>query len=245
MRRLGLPLVLLFLLPAAARAQTTHVVELSGLSFEPSDLTVCVGDTVEWHWLTGLHNVESGQGASHDGIFRSGDPEGPQGQIFRVTFDAAFLAANPVLADEYSYYCFIHTGFGMTGVVRVSDDAEATPRNGTGANPSTLTTVSTPVLGGPWTASLDCSAHAPASAVYLGYTRPRDPIALSFGELLVDPSSGQAVLRIEPHVGNTVDFDFVLPNDPTLCGAQLFTQGLCLGAPGDQLSNALDLRAGF
>ena len=38
------------------------------------DQTVDVGDTVDWAWVSGLHNVESGVGGIHDGAFRSGDP---------------------------------------------------------------------------------------------------------------------------------------------------------------------------
>ena len=57
-------------------AQTTHTVELVGVQFVPANLTIQLGDTVHWVWVSGLHNVESGVvenfTGTHDGNFRSG-----------------------------------------------------------------------------------------------------------------------------------------------------------------------------
>ena len=55
-----------------------------------------VGDTVLWDWQGGLHNVESGVGGVPDGNFSSGAPVASQSTTFEVTFDADFLAANPM-----------------------------------------------------------------------------------------------------------------------------------------------------
>ena len=152
-------LLLAFLFAAgagsAARAQTTHDVFLNGFSFSTPELTVCVGDTVRWTWIGGLHNVESGLGGVHDGIFRSGDIEFSVGQTFEVVFDAAFLAANPVPDDEYDYYCLSHWAFGMDGRITVVPAATATVRNGSGANPLTLQSLGGPVIGQRWDAFLD------------------------------------------------------------------------------------------
>jgi len=101
-----------------ATAQTTHQVDLNSVTFDPNTLNIAVGDTVNWVWQVGIHNVESGAMGIHDGIFRSGDPV-PNPSSFSVTFDAAFLAANPVPANSYEYYCALHLAFAMTGQINV------------------------------------------------------------------------------------------------------------------------------
>ena len=105
---------------ATANAQTTHDVSVGpGFVFTPADITILAGDTVRWTWQGGFHNVESGVGGVHDGAFRSGDPTSATGITYEVTFDAAFLAANPKPDDVYPYYCAIHVGGGMVGSVTV------------------------------------------------------------------------------------------------------------------------------
>ena len=107
-------------LPASVRAQTTHLVNLDGITFIPADLTIAVGDTVHWVWLSGLHDVESGEtGAPEgDGRFSSGAPVSPP-MTFDFVFDQAFLDANPVAGNVYPYYCSVHFGLGMTATVTV------------------------------------------------------------------------------------------------------------------------------
>jgi hypothetical protein len=39
--------------------------------------------------------------------------------MYQVTFDSAFLAANPMAGDVYNYYCAVHFGVGMVGSVTV------------------------------------------------------------------------------------------------------------------------------
>ena len=121
----------LFLAPllaaAAAHAQTTHDVLVDGFDFTPKDIAIQAGDTVRWTWGQGLHDVESGSGGVHDGIFDSGAPVLGAGITFQVLFDAAFLAANPVPGDVYNYYCTIHVPFGMDGTVTVNTGPTITP----------------------------------------------------------------------------------------------------------------------
>jgi plastocyanin len=92
-----------------------------GFDFVSADVMIEVGDTVRWTWIGGLHNVESGVSGAHDGIFRSGDPITSDGMTFEVTFDEAFLAANPVTDNEYPYFCAVHFALGMTGSVTVQE----------------------------------------------------------------------------------------------------------------------------
>ena len=115
---LGLPAVALLLgsglNPAAA--QTTHTVQLQpgfAAVFSPSSLTINEGDTVNWVWVSGLHDV-----TSFDGAFASGPPVFPP-MSFSVTFDNAFVTANGVNGNVYDYFCSVHLSLGMVGSVEV------------------------------------------------------------------------------------------------------------------------------
>ncbi|HKX45348.1 MAG TPA: plastocyanin/azurin family copper-binding protein, partial [Planctomycetota bacterium] len=127
MRTPSLAAALLLCGAGLAEAQTVHTVQLFSATFSPKNITIQVGDTVRWVWVTGLHNVESGTLTTdafgnwvgvHDGNFTSGDlvliPPGP----YEVTFDYAFLAGNPMPNNLYPYYCENHLP-GMTGTVKV------------------------------------------------------------------------------------------------------------------------------
>src|SRR5688572_13195495 len=95
----------LLLLSSFAAAQTTHIVENGpGFDFIPADLTVQMGDTVTWVWKGGVHTVTSQTGDLPNGIFAS-VIEGTIGYTFSVTFDSAFVGANPVPNNVYDYYC--------------------------------------------------------------------------------------------------------------------------------------------
>ena len=108
----------------SAVAQTTVTVQLlGGNSFSPADVTIQVGDTVQWEWVAGNHNVESGTVVSGSGVpdgnFRSGNPTPIGGTTFDVVFDQAFLDANAMSGNVYPYYCDPHAGVGMIGSVTV------------------------------------------------------------------------------------------------------------------------------
>ena len=124
-----------------------------------------------------------------------------------------------------------------------SSTASATVRNGSGTNPLTLSSVALPVLGGTWRVDLDCAGHAPGIAGLFVLDMPSTGPVIPFGELLV---TGTRLLRIiQPHSGALTSFSAVVPNDIALCGLQGYAQGVCLGAPGGQVSNALDLTLGL
>lgn len=111
----------LTVLGASVHAQTVHRVELDGIEFIPADITIDVGDTVHWVWISGFHNVESGvveNGVgSHDGVFRSGNPG--FALTYDLTFDQALLDANPAVDNRYPYFCVVHASVDMTGSVTV------------------------------------------------------------------------------------------------------------------------------
>lgn len=113
-------------------AQTTHEVTLSGMAFSPKNLTITVGDTVRWVWLSGNHDVESGTSGAltGDGKFSSGTAVFPP-KTFEVVFDQNFLNANPIAGEVYPYYCSVHFVFGMTGTITVETCPNNCSGNGT------------------------------------------------------------------------------------------------------------------
>jgi hypothetical protein len=118
-------------------------------------------------------------------------------------------------------------------------------RNGSGANPLTLSQTADPVIGQAWSATLDCSAHGSGMALLAGWSRPLSGVFLSAGELLVDTAGGVRFFQLAaPHAGGPVGFAAALPPDPALISLTVHVQGLCSGAPGARLSNALDVLVG-
>lgn len=109
----------------AAAAQTTHTVQLISVDFVQQDITIQVGDTVHWEWVSGgFHNVESGTIVNGAGVpddnFISGDPTNVVGTTYDLVFDQAFLDAKPMPGNVYPYYCVIHTSVDMAGTVTVT-----------------------------------------------------------------------------------------------------------------------------
>lgn len=116
-------MILCFTLGGTAAAETHRVrVGENGFLFSPKSLTIKTGDTVKWIWATSGHTVTSGESATANGIFRSGDA-GTQGDVFRVKFTRAFLKANPVARNRYAYFCEPHAAYGMVGSVKVQKAA--------------------------------------------------------------------------------------------------------------------------
>lgn len=107
----ALAVVLAAGLAAGPAFATIHVVTQSGLTFAPADLTIQVGDVVQWNRTTGSHTVTSGSSLA--------DPQ------LGVLFDAPLNSANPTFsytfttAGDVPYLCRPHADFGMTGIVRV------------------------------------------------------------------------------------------------------------------------------
>lgn len=94
------------------RAATVHVTVGGGPFFDPNDVTIQPGDTVEWDWDSTDpegHTVTSGANGTGDGMFDSGVHSGS------YTFSFTF----PNVGD-FNYFCIPHFPMGMTGVVHVS-----------------------------------------------------------------------------------------------------------------------------
>lgn len=98
-----------------ASAATSQVnVGQGGTNFSPSTLTITRGDTVNWVWVGGLHNVTSGSCpggiCTSDGKFNSGGPFTPA-HTFSFTFNSS---------GTYPYFCSVHLS-AMQGTIVVQD----------------------------------------------------------------------------------------------------------------------------
>lgn len=107
---------------ASGAFAATHQITQSGLTWVPNDLTIELGDTVEWIFTAGVHTVTEG----------TDDMTPPIGSKL---FDAPLDAGNPVFSftfttdGDVAYYCRPHRTFGMTGVIHVQATGTAAPES--------------------------------------------------------------------------------------------------------------------
>ena len=89
-----------------------HFVSTSGLNFVPADLTIEVGQTVEFSNGGGTHNVNGSQSIFPDNPegFTSGNPDASN-WTYQYTFNTPGV---------YSYQCDPHAGLGMVGTITVN-----------------------------------------------------------------------------------------------------------------------------
>lgn len=97
--------LLVWTLPAAAAIVP---VSMTGITFDPAEVVVSVGDTVQWTNNSAfLHTTTSGANRVYDSLWDSGTLS--QGQSFSHVFQ---------VADSFPYFCRIH--LGMLGLVVVT-----------------------------------------------------------------------------------------------------------------------------
>lgn len=90
-------------------ADPPNTVTIQDYAFTPKEITVKVGDTVHWKWLSGTHSVQSGKNCMPDSNFSSGKA------VSGGTFDFKFEKAG-----TFDYYCDPHClTQGMTAKVIV------------------------------------------------------------------------------------------------------------------------------
>src|SRR5262245_1577188 len=135
-------------------------------------------------------------------------------------------------------------GSEEAGAVWIVDLDPSAVRNGSGRNPLSLSQTSEPSVGHDWKIVLDCSAHRRGVASISGFAAPLPGLMTPLGEVLIDRHSPRFFELVAPHRGTAVSFHIPVPLDPALIGLFLHVQGLVTGAPGPQLSNALDVIVG-
>ena len=98
-----------------SRAATFQVqVGADGLKFTPQNVTIQVGDTVQWTWAASGHSSTSGTPGNPDGMWDSGVQN--IGFVFNHTFTTA---------GTFSYFCTPHGACcGMIGSVTVTAGAD-------------------------------------------------------------------------------------------------------------------------
>ena len=96
---------------------TVTVGPTGSLTFEPSTLTIGVGETVHWVWQSSGHTVTSGTGGTPDNKFCSPNDQNCATAATSnsgATYDHTFGAAG-----TYPYFCRPHAAAGMTGTITV------------------------------------------------------------------------------------------------------------------------------
>jgi hypothetical protein len=120
--------------------------------------------------------------------------------------------------------------------------ANAVERKGSGINPGILYSSTLPFVGSTWTMNLNCIGHAPAASYLIVRSAPSSGPIVGVGEVLV--GGPRLLTAILSHVGDVQHFNLTIPPDNTLCGLRAYSQGICFGSPGAQLSNAVDIIVG-
>jgi len=86
-----------------------------GLRFSPESFEIAVGDTVQWEWEGGGHNVRP------DTVPSGSDWRGTEGGD-GTTYDSGHTYSHRFdVAGTYSYCCAPHQGAGMTGSFTVTE----------------------------------------------------------------------------------------------------------------------------
>lgn len=98
-------LILVIGLQWQAKAADAHV-NVADFAFTPQLVTINVGESVTWHWVSGTHPTQSDSNPAAWSTFTlgAGNP----------TFSKTFTAAG-----TYPYHCTVH-GFSMSGVITVT-----------------------------------------------------------------------------------------------------------------------------
>ncbi|MEW6074597.1 MAG: hypothetical protein AB1726_18645 [Planctomycetota bacterium] len=167
---------------------------------------------------------------------------------------AAIADGNPSVQLEWNLDSDSSVVFGGWNVddveilsIEAVIDASATPRNGSGVNPSVFTSVTLPILGTSWESRIDGGAVGfSGMTVLFLYSGMSPGISSAYGEILLDPSSSWLTTGYASTGGGGIaDHAIAVPSDLAFHGLEVFAQGyLAGGAPG-QLTNALDLLLGF
>lgn len=97
-------LIILFLLAFTRVNSAIVVINQSGSTFSPKNLTVNVGDIIKWVWSGGTHTTSSRT-----------IPQGAATWDAELTSTSTTFEYTVTVAGSYSYACTIHESMGMTG----------------------------------------------------------------------------------------------------------------------------------
>jgi plastocyanin len=108
MKKLTALLIFTFAAFNILNAQTKHVVEASNFAFDPADITIAVGDTVEWVWVNGMHTTTSEVTTGPD--------------VWDALLDASNTSFSIVITTEgeHPYHCTPHLTLGMVGTINAT-----------------------------------------------------------------------------------------------------------------------------
>ena len=104
--------LLTFCATLATLAAQDHIISLSGIAFTPNNLTINMGETVQWNNMGGTHNVNGSVATfsnNPEGFFSGNAAAAPWS--FSHTFN---------VPGVYQYRCDPHFSLGMTGVITVN-----------------------------------------------------------------------------------------------------------------------------
>lgn len=224
------------LMPEASGA-TTHTVKQIGLTFSPQNITIDQGDSVQWLWNTGLHTVTENQGAFNSPL-DSGNTS------VTLTFDAAFLAANPRLNNRYDYHCAFHIQFGMVGSVTVNvPDPWVDLGFGLAGTHGIPALAGQGPMSGNSSNSLDLTnARTNALCILFVTVGPNTPTPFAGGTIATVPVSTLVVLNTG--ASGAVPIPFVLPTGVPTGTLLTFQYGIDdpVATQGAALSNALQVK---
>ena len=117
----GLLAVLACAVAAENAPASTIDVSIQNFQYTGQNITIQLGDQVRWtNHDSVAHTVTEGFVHPPNGSEAFNHTLNPGSAPFRVTFDAAFLAAHPMPGNRYNYFCIFH-GTGMVGSVTVDD----------------------------------------------------------------------------------------------------------------------------
>ena len=189
--------ILTLLLACPAAAADTIVVQQIGNTFVPADIVINEGDTVQWIWSNGNHDVTEGNDGVVNGNEAFYELLDQQNQVVNITFDAAFLAANPRPGNLYDYFCEPHFILGMVGTVQVCAPAPTTYCTSKATSiPGCVPSISfdgQPSLGQATPFNVTAGpvpGQNPGLFVYTTNGAASTPISNSFGFLCVQPGPG-------------------------------------------------------
>lgn len=141
-------------LPALAATKTVKL--KADNTFSPASLSISVGDTVQFDWEGGFHDVVFSDGT------KSGAPTNATGMLYSRTFDKA---------GTFSYVCTVHEAVGMKGTITVA-----------AASGGTTTTTAASSSGG---SSSGNSSTASNSTRSMPSTGPEDSTVPIAGAIMV------------------------------------------------------------